>query len=497
MARKATLGVQFRTPNLQTLLTVAVGILALSLRLCGLEDQSMTMDEVTELTLARRSVPDIVGAQDGFPPLYHLLLKGWLATLGPETARWFSVLCGMMLIVVVWQIGRIVGGSTTAWAAAILTAISPINVWYAQEARSNALFYLCALLSVWFFARAMLENRGRDWAWYGVSAIVGLYTHYYFTLVIASLLVTVPLFSDPRSRMGALVRVHAIIALAAVPWMWLLVPDLKLQSGYAAPHVGLDLKSLGYTLVTFLFGFSVGPSVRELHIARTGNTLLGALPWGVAALTVCLLLFRPLWGAPQSRHWALRLGLVIALPVAACGIAAAVMDLGFRVRYVAWGASLLLVLLSAALVHGRRSAATLVAGAILVGLSAVSLINRQWNARYSNEDSRGAATYLAVSLPSSSPVFVTSGYMAGTVEYYLDDDWRLRRLPNLPAAGPPTTGLDVIRAYVPAGARFWLIYTRPWDGDPGGRLRDELRTHAGLRLIADWPGVELYEGQGW
>ena len=486
-----------RPPNLHILLTIAVGMLALAIRLCGLESQSLTMDEVAELSQVRQSVADIVRSQDGFPPLYLLVLKGWLATFGPESARLFSVLCGMLLIPVVWHIGRMVGGSTTAWAAAFLTGISPIHVWYAQEARANAFFHLLAVLSIWLFLRAMRGNRGRDWAWYGLSAIAGLYSHYYFSLVIAGLLATVPLFPDARSRVGTLAGVHALVALAALPWVWLLLPDLALQSGYAAPHVPLDLKSLGYTLVTFLFGFSVGPSLRDLHVSRTGNILLEALPWGIAAVAVCLLLVRPLWRVPDLKRWTLQLGLVIVVPLAVCGIAAAALNLGFRVRYVAWSASLLLVLLSAAIVHGRRRAGTVVATVILVGLSAVSLTNRLWNVRYSNEDARGAATYLASSLPTSSPIFVTSGYMAGTVAHYLRKHGHLRALPTVPPTGPPTPGLDVIRTEVPRGERFWLLYTRPWDGDPGGRLRDELRAHAGLRLIADWPGVELYEGRGW
>ncbi len=455
------------------------------------------MDEVTELALAAKSLGDIVGAHDGFPPLYHLVLKGWLAVLGPETARWFSVLCGMLLLPVVWQLGRMVGGTTTAWAAALLVTISPIHVWYAQEARANALFYLFAVLNVWLFARAMLENRRGDWVWYGMSAIVGLYTHYYFALVTATLLLTTPLFPGHRTRIATIVRVHGIMAVAAIPWVWLLLPDLNLQSGYAAPHVALDLKSLGYALVTFLFGFTVGPSVRELHVSRAGTTLMEALPWGIAAVVVLLLLARPLWTTPGLRPWALRLGLVLTLPIAACGVAAAIMNLGFRVRYVAWSASLLLVLLAAGIVFGRRSMATLVGGAMLVGLSALSLINRQLNPRYANDDAGSAATYLAASLPESGTVFVTSGYMAATVAYYLDDSRRLRGLPQVPASGPPTEGLDVIKDRVPQGDRFWLLYTRPWDGDPGGRLRQELRALAGLRLIADWPGVELYQGHGW
>jgi hypothetical protein len=199
----------------------------------------------------------------------------------------------------------------------------------------------------------------------------------------------------------------------------------------------------------------------------------------------------------ELRPWAVRLGIVTAVPVVACGIAASTLDVGFRVRYVAWGSSLLLVLLSAAIVHGRRQASTVLAAVVLVVVSALSLGNRAWNTRYSNEDTRGAAVYLTHSVPRRDQIFVTSGYMAAPIEYYLREARQVRRLPNVPRTVDPAAGLDVIRAKVAKAERFWLLYSRPWDGDPGGRLRDELRTLAGLRRVAAWPGVELYEGRGW
>jgi hypothetical protein len=400
----------------------------------------------------------------------------------------------MMIIPVAWHLGRLVGGYATAWIAAFLAAISPLQVWYAQEARANALYYLLAVSCVFFFSMAMIENRRLAWSGYGLSAAAGLYSHYYVALLIAALLCAVPLFPHDRSRLTALARVHGLLALAALPWIWLLIPDLQLQSGYAAPHVPLDPKSFAYTLVTFLFGFGVGPSVRDLHVSRAGTVLLEALPWGIAAVAVCLLLVRPLWSAPDSRRWALRLGLVIVLPIVICGVAAATLELGYRVRYVAWGASLQLVLIAAALVRGRGSATTLFAGAILVGGSLISIANRQWNIRYRNEDLAAAAGYLVRAVPASDPVFVISGYMANPLAYYVGQRIELRRAP--PGAAP-AAALEVIKARVPAGERFWLLYSRPWDGDPGGTVREELRRRADLRLVEEWPGVELYEGRGW
>ncbi len=481
-------------PKNSVLLVVTLGLLAVGLRLWHLNSQSATMDEVAELFLVSRTATEIIHTQDGFPPLYHLLLKGWLAVLGPDTARWLSVLCGLALIPVIWHLGKLIGGTRTAWIAAFLAAISPVHVWYAQEARANVLFYFLVVSAVYFFFRVMEEARRRDWMWYGVTALLGLYTHYYFSLVIAGLLATVPLFPGARRGFPALVRVHLLLAFLSLPWIWLLIPDLGLQSGYAAPHVPLNLKAIGYTLVTFLFGFSVGPSLRELHVSRSGETLLQAIPWAIAAVAVCLLALLAGWRDLASRRWALRLGIVILVPIVVCGLAAASLDLGFRVRYVAWGASLLLVLLAAGIARGGRAA--VVSAGLLVSLSLVSLTNRFWNPRYSNEDTRSAARYLATVSSSSTPVFVTSGYMAGALAYYLVEPWHPRALPDLAGSGPGTA-LEEIKSEAGAGQSFWLVYSRPWDGDPGGRLRDQLESTASLQLRAEWPGVQLYEGRGW
>ena len=54
-----------------------------------------------------------------------------------------------------------------------------------------------------------------------------------------------------------------------------------------------------------------------------------------------------------------------------------------------------------------------------------------------------------------------------------------------------------IKRMVAPGQTFWLVYSRPFDGDPGGRLREALKSVAGLRLRDSVPGVELYEGTGW
>ena len=87
--------------------------------------------------------------------------------------------------------------------------------------------------------------------------------------------------------------------------------------------------------------------------------------------------------------------------------------------------------------------------------------------------------------------------MIATLQYYLGAGWQFRALPHQPSGGITDDALRMIRADVSTGQRFWLVYSRPRDGDPDGRLRDELRKIARLQLSGEWSGVQLYEGRGW
>jgi mannosyltransferase len=448
-------------------------VLALALRLWGLSSESLVQDEVYELNLVKQSVAAVVQDQDGFPPLYQLLLRVWLAAF-PDNPRLFSVLCGMLTIPVVWQIGALAGGLASAATAAFLVSISPIHIWCAQEARAYALFYLLATLAVLLFIRAMLNNRFRDWLYYGLVSIAGLYTHYFFTLVVGALLATVPFFPDARSRLPGLVRTHLVVAVMAIPWLWLLIPDLEHQSGHSPRPMPLDFQS-------------VGPAARKLL----------NLPWGVAAVVVCALAIPPLLSTETTKRWMLRLGIVVIVPIAACGIADAILHLGFRVRYVGWCASILIIILSLGLTQRLRSVPSLLAIALLVAGSTVTLATRHFNPRFSNEDIRAAAGYISAHLDVSNVAFVSSNDMSSPSSYYLGSASKAFALPDVAPNGPPTAGLDVIRANILAGQKFWLVYSRPWDGDPDGSLRNHLQAVAKLKLRGEWAGVQLYEGEGW
>ena len=473
-------------------------LLALVVRSWGIGVQSFSMDEMTEFAAVQQGLGAVVTAADGFPPLYAVLLHWWLEIAGtPEAARWLSVLIGVLAIPVIYRLGAILGGPRVGELSALLLAISPIHIWYSQEARAYGLFFLLALAALWRYEVARSTDRTADWVWYAAAMIAGLYTHYYFAFVILAIAVAELVPARRPSRIRRWLQVHVATIPFVLPLLLLMGNDLKAQVEWIATERSLDLSTLGYTLFTYLSGFSLGPSLRELHTARLQEAVRHALPWVLPAALATAYLLLEGWRWKEGRSAWYRVATWMAVTILAAGAMSAAFDLGYRVRYVAWCAGLLVILLAMGVVGGRRRWATGTALGIIVLVSLAATLNRHTVGRYMNEDARGAARMIASLPETGAPVFVVSGYMAGPIDYYLRGARRLTPLSNAETRVSPDPALEIIRETVGAGKTFWFLYSRPFDGDPQGRLYQALERQARLQLTGEVPGIRFYRGTGW
>ena len=119
-------------------------------------------------------------------PIYFVLLRWWAKLFGNSVAviRKFSAITSVLIFpCIYWLCRELFGKSLVGWVAISLTAISPILVLYAQEARAYTLFSIVVLLSSIALLRAMRINTKRGWQIYIVSLIFALYTHLFSVLV--------------------------------------------------------------------------------------------------------------------------------------------------------------------------------------------------------------------------------------------------------------------------------------------------------------------------
>nr|MDQ3936735.1 glycosyltransferase family 39 protein [Actinomycetota bacterium] len=139
---------------------------AAALRFATLDVQSLSGDEGVTSALLRMGFGDMLSTipdTESTPPLYYVLAWLWTQVFGHGEVgmRSLSAVFGTATVPAAWAAGRALASSRVGVAGAALAAVSPLLVWYSQEARSYALLVLLATVSLWLAARAVERGGGR------------------------------------------------------------------------------------------------------------------------------------------------------------------------------------------------------------------------------------------------------------------------------------------------------------------------------------------------
>jgi uncharacterized membrane protein len=134
------------------------------LRILFLGKQGLWLDEAFSLWLANHNMVELLHWTvriDQHPPLYYLLLHGWLGFYSdtPYNARLLSALFGTLTIPVIYQIGKRLSGALVGVAAALFLALSPFNLRFAQEARMYTLLTFNAAVAIYALVRLLTDPR--------------------------------------------------------------------------------------------------------------------------------------------------------------------------------------------------------------------------------------------------------------------------------------------------------------------------------------------------
>nr|MDQ3640403.1 glycosyltransferase family 39 protein [Actinomycetota bacterium] len=123
-------------------------------------------------------IPELL-RQDGSPPLYYLLLHGWMSVLGTSEAAThvLSLLFALATVPTALWAGWSLFGRRAGWMAATLVAISPFLGSYANETRMYTLVALLGLVATATFLHAFVYRRRRHLSAFAVSLTLLLYTH--------------------------------------------------------------------------------------------------------------------------------------------------------------------------------------------------------------------------------------------------------------------------------------------------------------------------------
>lgn len=275
-------------PRAAALLAALAVVMAAAVRLYGLTDKALWFDETVSVLFARMPIGRMLAvlpANDPHPPLYYLLLHGWIGWLGDGEAavRWLSVLIGVAGAGLTWAFGRRVAGEGPALVASALVAVAPSQVAAAQEARMYGLLALTTLASWWALWRATGPERGSGGAWvsYALATAAMLYSHYYGALVVASQVAFLVWKGLSAVEWRRAAWAGAGIAVLFAPWLPSFTAQLAGGRGWPAHRPPLTLGALPDALVAMTVGQPLlrgGPVEFEVP----GAALLGGVGFAAA-----------------------------------------------------------------------------------------------------------------------------------------------------------------------------------------------------------------------
>jgi mannosyltransferase len=292
--------------------------LAAVLRLATLGTQSLWYDEAftpvhvlhPSLDATLRSVVRTENA----PPLWYVLEWAFTRVLGTSAVdlRLISALAGIATVAVVWAIARRLAGRRAALAAAVLSAVNPLFVWYSQEARAYALFVFAAALAMLCFVRALEQPTRMRLLQFGLSASAALLTHYFAVFLLAPMVLWLGLSLMDRTRARNLQPARrGDLALVSLPVLTglALVPLVLAQAGHGTQWIGRWALSSRLAAIPqyYLTGYSGAPLGHGVELAVALIALAG-LGFG-------------LWRVLTPRE---ERGALVALALAACGVLAPV-----------------------------------------------------------------------------------------------------------------------------------------------------------------------------
>ena len=235
----------------QTSLLVLLTLLALGLRLVGLNWQPLWWDEGYSLYAAGMPIGKMIveTAEDIHPPFYYALLHMWsqFTGMGPASARLFSVFIGVVTVLILFLLARHLGGRKLAWATGLLAAINPFLIYYSQEVRMYALTALLGLVSTYFMF-LWLENQGSPnvraarliMAGYLLATGASLYTHYYTVFIPLAQTIFVVVVYRHRDKLKEWLICQGLLIILYLPWV---VFTLSKLTSYVSGKVSVEKSS--------------------------------------------------------------------------------------------------------------------------------------------------------------------------------------------------------------------------------------------------------------
>ena len=168
------------TPIATTGLLIGLMAGSTAIRLNGLGDW-LWIDEGISVGISSHPVASLprILRRDGSPPLYYLILHGWIRLFGTSEVALhaLSLVFAIAVIPVSFWLARRLFGLAAGWITAVLAATNTYLTTYGHEVRMYTLLVLLSTVACGCFLQAFVFRRRAYLPWFALSLVATLYTH--------------------------------------------------------------------------------------------------------------------------------------------------------------------------------------------------------------------------------------------------------------------------------------------------------------------------------
>lgn len=484
--------------NRTAVLILCIILLGVGLRFYRLSYQSLWTDEIFTYRGASANLSKIILEPDvnlSIQPLYYTIVHFFIRPTENQEAllRLPSVVFGSLSILLIYFIVRNWLGNGGAILSAMIMAVSPFHVWYSQEARPYAMLIFLGLLSIWFLQKLLKDEVNFWWRFGFVISTASVFYCHTVGIAFISFLVFYILLIVPSLKWKAWLPVFISILILILPafYRMAMVPPIVRGSETWRPF---NLFSLPYVLWVFSTGYTIGPTLTELHLPNRMNTLGAFLPLILPVLIIFFTVF--MIGAYHVLRrnkfifWCASLWFLFPLSFALCG--AIFTPNEFNVRYTILSFPPFLIFLTIGILSIKFKWIKITALGAFVLVSAFSLSSHYFNHQYYKEDNRGAGQFLTSQAAPNDLVICSTGYTERDLKHYSTrGDITIDRFMTNTLYVKPEKIPHVLLEMIADRGQFWLFLSRTYHSDPEGYISKYCEEHFIRKLEYISSGVEL------
>ncbi|VAW38836.1 hypothetical protein MNBD_CHLOROFLEXI01-2613, partial [hydrothermal vent metagenome] len=481
-------------------------LLAFGLRLYNAEMFSFWTDEGLTPLRSGYTVPDILSnriiIQEGItndtnPPFFFLILHFSRLLLGETdfAFRYPSLLAGVLLLPLLAMLGKRMRGKWLGVAVGLLTAVNPLQIWYANEARmyTVAIWLVTAASYVlWRLISQASHDKKlptsfimRHLLLYLLLAGLAFYTHYTAALLFMGQGLFWILILWRQGYRRLLVGTAVLATLIALPLVPYTVPRL-----FTAPEASFYAVSPWIVLQDVVRFFALG---RSVDFEANGIILLN--------IGSFLLLLAGFWQIKVGWQRLFLLVWLLTIPIGLIIGSAIFKPMYQGVRHIMLGSPAFLLLLAQGIfffVERRQQAKKqsrllwslgLLAGMSVVTIGPVTALNNYYNGRFGKDDFRTLIEFVEAQAGANDVIVYNNAILLPLHEHY-------QRRSDLDATASPIypkyaeSSPAQLEALSQTYDHIWFVTDPPADGrDANGAVRQWLDNN--LLLV----GSTFFEAQ--